>query len=45
MVAMILYLNMNDNEDNSLKAKFSKLRVNQNQEITCYSFDVLTIVP
>ena len=45
MVAMILYFNMNDNEDNSLKAKFSKLRVNQNQEITCYSFDVLTIVP
>ena len=45
MVVMIQYLNKNDDEDNSLEAKFSKLRVNQNQEITCYSFDVLTIVP
>ena len=45
MVVMIQYLNKNDDEDNSLEAKFSKLRINQNQEITCYRCDVLTIAP
>lgn len=32
MAAMIQYSNKNDNEDNSLEARFSKLHVNHNQE-------------